>query len=213
MMRKIIFTEQQLKHILGEDFESYLPKDGLASEEPSNSFGTEIGVSDKNSDGESIDTPVTDKIGKSVTPGYALFRHTSGLAESKKKVNEENHELMNHSYNLGKNINSQINSAASMNPKDKLMQNMNSEKNMKHGTAKKRKHDLEQMQKDDPQRFENIGGDKILNGIDQKLKNDTEMSRRHKETKKNVLGQDNAFQKAGGTKNTNKQNFSITYEY
>ena len=61
-MRRVLFTESQLKEALGEDFMSYLPNSSMAAEEPENSYGTEIGASDKNCDGIETDTITTDKI-------------------------------------------------------------------------------------------------------------------------------------------------------
>ena len=212
-MRKVIFTENQLKHILGENFDSYLPKSGYASENPENSYGTEVTVSDNGSNGDPMDTCTTDKIAKSRTPSISLFRR---ISESKKKVNEENQELMSHQYNLGKGINNQIDALAAQNPNDKLLQNMSNNKNMEHSTAKKRKHDLEAMKKENPERYASINGDKLLKSINGKLETDRNISKSHKEFKRDVLGYTNAFQKEGGTKNnaspTTNNNVTFSYE-
>ena len=205
-MRKVIFTESQLKGILGENFDTYLPKAGYASEQSPIGYGTEVTLGDNNSDGDPNDTVTTDRIAKSRTPAIPMFRR---ISESKKRINEENQELINHTYNLGRNLNNTIDAIASQNPNDKLMQNMSNEKNMAHGTAKKRKHDLEAMRTEDPVRFQNINGERILKSIDQKLKTDRDISKNHKEFKRDVLGNTNAFQKAGGTKN---DNVNISYE-
>lgn len=212
-MRKVIFTENQLKTILGENFDNYLPKNGYAAESPENSYGTEVSLSDNDINNNPVDTVTTDRIAKSRTCAIPRFRR---IAESRKQLDEENHELMGHSYNLGKNVNNAIDNIADQNPNDKLLQNMSNEKNMKHGTAKKRKHDLEQMKKENPQRFQNINGKRILKSINDKLNTDRDMSKNHKQFKKDILGYSNAFQKEGGVKNGNpnmvKNNMFITYD-
>ena len=212
-MRRVIFTESQLKSILGENFDTYLPKKDFAEENPENAYGTQVSLTGKDSKGDPIDTVATDRIAKSRTPSIGRFRRISENDE----LNEENQELVNHQYNLGMKMNNQIDAMAAQNPSDKLLQNMSNDKNMKHGTAKKRKHDLEVMQNEDPVRFQSIGGKKILNGIDRKLKNDMDVSKNHKEFKKNVLGYTNAYQIEGGQKNTGSTsvqngNAVITYE-
>lgn len=213
-MRKIIFTENQVKYILGEDFETYLPNSDTNGEIPLTSYGTEISIGDKNSNNDIEDTTTSDKIAHSITPQFSLFRHTSGLAEN--RINEENHELVNHQYNLGKNLNNKIDSLSAYNPNDRLLKNMSQDKTMSHGTAKKRKHDLEQMKSENPQRYKKINGDKLLNAIKAHLNADTNMSKMHKEIKKDILGQENVYQKQGGTKNIvnkrNNGNIAITYE-
>lgn len=212
-MRKVIFTESQLKKILGENFDTYLPKKDYAEENPNNAYGTQVSLTGKDSKGDPIDTVATDRIAKSRTPSIGRFRRISENDE----LNEENQELVNHEYNLGMKMNGQIDTMAAQNPNDKLLQNMSNDKNMKHGTAKKRKHDLEVMKDEDPVRFQSINGNNILSGINRKLKNDTDASKSHKEFKKNVLGYSNAFQKEGGRKNASgtahtNNNITVTYE-
>ena len=212
-MRKVLFTESQLKGILGENFDTYLPKKGYAAENPDNSYGTEVSLTDNDLDNNPVDTVTTDKIAKSRVCAIPRLRR---IAENKINLDEENQELIGHSYNLGKSVNGLIDNMASQNPNDKLLQNMSSEKNMKHGTAKKRKHDLEQMKKNDPQRFQNINGERLLKNINGKLDTDRNMSKSHKEFKRDILGYSNAFQKEGGTKNNTssvmKNNMMITYQ-
>ena len=74
----------------------------------------------------------------------------------------------------------------------------------------------EQMKKNDPQRFQNINGERLLRNINGKLDMDRNMSKSHKEFKRDVLGYSNAFQKEGGTKNNTssviKNNVMITYQ-
>lgn len=213
-MRKVIFTENQLKKILGENFDTYLPKAGENSETPDNANLDTVMLTGKDSNGEPFEPPITDKIRKERTPALPFFRRISENSE----LNEENHELVGHQYNLGRNTNAQIDALAAQNPNDKLLQNMSNDKNMKHGTAKKRKHDLEVMKAENPERFNMIGGNKILKGINNKLNNDMKMSKDHKYFEKDVLGKTNVFQKEGGTKNnggeanTKKDGVTITYE-
>lgn len=212
-MRKVLFTESQLKSILGENFDTYLPKSGYAAENPDNSYGTEVSLTDNDLDNNPVDTVTTDKIAKTRVCAIPRLRR---IAEDKKKLDEENRDLIGHSYNLGKSVNGMIDDMANQNPNDKLLQNMSNEKNMKHGTAKKRKHDLEQMKKNDPQRFQTINGNRLLKNIDGKLDTDRNISKSHKEFKRDILGYSNAFQKEGGTKNgassSIKNNVMITYQ-
>jgi hypothetical protein len=120
---------------------------------------------------------------------------------------------MQHQYNLGKGVNDTIDNMAAANPNDKLLQNMSANKDMSHGSAKKRKHDLEQMQKTNPDRFASINGNQLLQAIDSKLDIDTTMSKQHKQFKRDVLGDTNAFQKPGGTKNNGKTSGGMLVNY
>ena len=82
-MRKVLFTESQLKGILGENFGTYLPKKGYAAENPDNSYGTEVSLTDNDLDNNPVDTVTTDKIAKSRVCAIPRLRR---IAECEEKL-------------------------------------------------------------------------------------------------------------------------------
>lgn len=209
-MRKVYFTESQIKRLLGEDFMSYLPDEEDAAEVPENSYGTETTTSGK-IDGKLTDTVCTDRIAKTrvaYSPYGRRNLYSMGnapLAEgNKKKLDEVNQDLQNTQFNLGKNLKSAVQAnAVAANGSDKLLNNMSREaqsgKGFNISSAYKRLRDLKKMATEDPQRFNRIGGNRLIATITNQIETAKGISKRSKETKKNV-GIQNAFQKAGGTK-------------
>ena len=86
-MKKILFTEKQLKHILGEDFTSYLDKEDQGSDFPKDSLpatGGEVMTKDI----DASENPTLDKIASTKTRSHPFYcKSTYGtMYESKKKV-------------------------------------------------------------------------------------------------------------------------------
>ena len=220
-MRRVLFTESQLKEALGEDFMSYLPNSSMAAEEPDNSYGTEIGTSDKNCDGIETDTITTDKIAQQRSPRFPIWRASTGLHESKKKLNETNQDLtdMGKTFNLGKKLNNSIQQTANDNPNDKMLSNMANDENMTANCAYTRNNRLEHMKHDDPERYKRINGERLQKVLQDKLDNAKGISKSRKETKA-AAGLPNAYHKEGGTRNvgngmahSQKKDDSVVFSY
>lgn len=216
-MRKIILTEAQLKKIMGEDFTSYLPNSLDQGAEPENSELTQIGTVGK-IDGERGTAVTTDKIAKSRCPKYPVWRTTSGLAEEE-NLNEENQDLVNmgNTFNMGKNVNAMVSNVSNANPNDRMMKNIANDPNMNASTAYTRINRLKKMKVEDPARYVNIGGDKLLKTLQDKIEAAKKSSASKKQVKA-ASGMNNAYQKEGGTKqvgngkaHTPKSSVSITY--
>jgi hypothetical protein len=228
-MRKVYFTENQMKRLIGEDFESYLPQEVDASEVPDNSYGTEVSPSGK-IDGEYTDNSWTDKVSKEIVPKgpygrrYTYGGVVAGVCESvKKKLNETNQDLQNTQFNLTKNLKSDVTAMAAANGGDKLLNNMSKEIQSGNGfnvkSAYKRLYDLKNMAKNDPERFKRINGQRLISVISNQLENAKGASKRSKESKK-AVGMQNVYQKAGGTKqsgngmaHSQKPNSDVKFTY
>lgn len=169
-MKKILFTENQLKHILGEDFISYLPSMVDSSDYPSDSEVANGGeVITKDTDGN--ETPTLDKISKEKTPNHPFFRRTTygtycESNNSKKKVlTERNKELDGKKFHLGKGTQEIIDDMASSQSNDKMINNMSNEKGATINSYYVRLNRLNKMKKEDPERFNKINGKKLINNI------------------------------------------------
>ena len=86
-MRKIVFTEEQMKYIMGEEFTSYLDKEDNGCDFPEDSLdatGNEVITNDPDAD----EFPTTDKIAASRTRSHPFYRQSTygTFFESKKKV-------------------------------------------------------------------------------------------------------------------------------
>ena len=106
---------------------------------------------------------------------------------------------------------------------DKLMNNMAQEIQNGDGfntkSAYKRLYDLRNMAKNDPERFKRINGQRLISVISNQLENAKSASKRSKERKK-AVGMQNAYQKAGGTKqsgngmaHSQKANSGVKFTY
>ena len=200
-MRRVYFTESQVRGMLGEDFMTYLPKETQASETPENSYGTQTATSGK-IDGELTNPVCTDRVAKERMPA-APFGRRHLYAYPGTGLYESNQDLENTRFNLGRNLKDTVVSAASNDNGDKLLNNMAKEaesgKGFSTNSAYKRLHDLETMRVNDPERFKRINGNRLMRNISSQLEAAKGVSKRSKELKKD-MGMTNAFQKAGGIK-------------
>lgn len=111
---RVIFTESQIKRLIGENFVSYLPNVGVAAEEHPNAYGTEVGISDKNDKGVSTDTVTTDEIGREET-AKPFFKNRYGRY-TKASVNalyESNSDFKGKSIKIPDTIVAELNNALS----------------------------------------------------------------------------------------------------
>lgn len=221
-MRRIYLTESQLETILGEDFTSYLPNESDSSEDPENSTGYEVAISDKDANGELSDTPTLDKIAKERFP-MNYFRlgagtYTNGAhALEEGELNETNQDLVQKQFRLSNKNKQNVQSLnQKTNGNDRLVNNMANETSFNIKTLYKRRYDLKKMRSENPERFAQINGAKLLMDIENQLDIAKKTSANTKKTKSN-MGMNNVYQKAGGTKSVgngqahSKKNPNITY--
>lgn len=207
-MKKVIFTENQLKRIIGEDFTSYLPNEFDAKDVPDNSYGTEITTSDKLENGEMGDMPTTDKIRRMKStqgPFTGYFGRTYG------RIYEDNQDLVNNRFGINSTIRQDIENSANEEEKKKFL------KPCGYKATYKRIYDLKNKAKETPEEFTDIDR-RVLKDYENQLETQKNISKRQKETKANI-GMTNVYQKAGGTKTSNNgkahtkkvQDGTITY--
>lgn len=222
-MRKFIFTESQIRSILGEEFDTYLDTNSEDIPNKLNKVSVEPFDPDIKDIGDDAIKTDTDKITRSLTSKFSP--HTKrGMFEGvkKKSLNERNQELdsLGATNTLGKKTNDTIDNLASRNPNDKLLNNMSNEKGMTYNAMSVRRHRLKNMKKQDPERYANIGGKQLEKALDTSIKTKQNGVSAKKNALKNA-GYTNVFQKEGQTKNGNGKahtdknpNFSsITFEY
>jgi hypothetical protein len=169
-MKKILFTEKQIKSILGEEAFMYLDQEDNGLDFPEDSLvatGGEVLTNDPDAD----EFPTTDKIAASKTRSHPFYRNAGygTMFEGKKKIEEINHKLVGRKYRLGKKTNQQIDNIAANNPGDKMLNNMSKEKNASANCLAVRQTRLKQMKQNNPERYERIGGDNLENAIDDRL--------------------------------------------
>ena len=171
-MKKILFTEGQLKYILGEaETFIYLDKgdQGCDASIKSNvDTGTEVSTNDLDAD----EFPTTDTVADMEKRSHPFFRNSGyGVQfESKKKdLNEQNHQLVGKTFRLGKKTNQKIDAIAANNPGDKMVNNMAKNKDATANCLAVRQTRLKQMKQEDPERYNNINGNEIKKAIDDRL--------------------------------------------
>lgn len=218
-MRKVIFTESQLKQLLGEDIGAYLG-DKL-NDIPQNSYGTEVNTSD-NIDGVHGIEPTNDKIGGEKVAGHPFLRRSNyGIAcESKKKsLNEANKDLVNKSLRFPPNIRMELqyalNNADKSSTSYKRLSNLVNSDKITTNEAYRILNDFQNVSYDK----QSVIPNSVISWLKQQLNTMTSISRSQKETKQK-LGMDNAFQQPGYTKNkgngmahTNKNNNNVSFTY
>lgn len=94
MKRKFIFTEEQIKKIMGENFVAYLNKDDAGTGFNDNSI--DISNNQIKPEEDSDDNPVTtNKFAKDKIPHYSWFRRSyNALYEGKKKILNDNGDIV-----------------------------------------------------------------------------------------------------------------------
>lgn len=198
-MKKILFTEKQIKSILGEEAFTYLDKEDNGMDFPEDSLaatGGEVLTNDPDAD----EFPTTDKIAASKTRSHPFYRNSGygtmfegkkkivkndegdvvpeirqecgkyfGVMPFSKKLYERNHQLDGRTFRLGKKTNQQIDNIANNNPGDKMLNNMSKDKNASANCLAVRQTRLKQMKQNDPERYKRINGDSLENAIDDRL--------------------------------------------
>ena len=201
-MKKIRFSEHQMKRILGEKYGTYLNTFGNSNVSPI-SYGTDVAVSDKDINGDMTATPVPEKIRRVPVSPFARNRYFGGMTESKRqRINEANKDFKDDMIYLPKNILSMLNnSLQSVKPNDteyKRLMNIINAKGIKVSAAYRMKSDHDNNSEYNKR---SVIPKQVMDWITQELKTLETMSRNRKETKR-ALGDTNAFQKPGGSRNS-----------
>lgn len=200
-MKKVRFTESQIKHILGERYGSYLSSTS-DSEVTDISYGTQVAVSDKNVDGEYTDVLPSEKVRRVPVSPFARNRYFGGMTESRiQQLNEINQEFENEVLIFPREISNALTYALQKaDTKDsgyKRLQNMVKAGSVSASDAYRILHDYDN-NKDYNKK--SIIPRRAINWIRMNIKSLENISRQHKEIKRS-MGDNNAFQKTGGTKN------------
>ena len=159
-MRKVIFTESQIKRILGEGNDMFLGDLDTAKEIPSTAYGDEVFTNVGNIDNDDDpDVTVPDKFLKRRTRNNRLFART----RTYESVNESNFGDVR-SNNFGKKETENIKSLAA-NGGGKMVKNIR--KDIENGgtrdnTQRVRKSRLEKQKKENPVLFAKNGGNEML---------------------------------------------------
>ena len=200
-MRSVLFTESQIKRLFGENFMSYLNNTDTGVAEPDNSYGTEVGLSNKDVDGNQGEQPITDKIGHMRACGYPIWGGMASRTMPMRGLDESNQELRDkgRTFNMGQNMNRDIQSLAQNGQGGKMVQNMANSQGMTIDTAYMRLKRLRDMKEQDPQRYQMMQGDRMV-AILQNMINTAKKSSASAKKTKAMAGQSNVYQKEGGTK-------------
>lgn len=183
-MRKVIFTESQLKKILGEGNDMFLGDLDTAKQIPSTAYGDEVFTNVGNIENdEDPDVTVADKINKRRTRNNRLFART----RTYESVNESNF-ADSRSNNFGKKETDGIKSLAN-NGGGKMIKNV--KKELENGgnrdnTQRVRINRLEKQKKENPELFAKNGGNEMVRAL------------------KSSVGKESAKQKSISTANSNK---------
>lgn len=135
-MRKVLFTEAQLRRIIGEDVDGYLDL-MPAKDVPDNAAGYQVFSNPENigADDDNAKSVDTDNISLKKVPGRVPFRRWGGAFLGEEVMDDMDVRKS------GPIAKQKIANAAAAG--GKMANNMNSEKKATLGTLYKRKHDLE----------------------------------------------------------------------
>ena len=200
-MKKVRFTESQMKHILGERYGTYLDSDS-GSEVSDISYGTQVAVSDKNADGEYTDVLPSEKVRRVPVSPFARNRYFGGMTENRmQRLNEINSDFENEDLIFPREISTELAYALQRaNIEDtgyKRLHNMVETGRVSASDAYRILHDYDNNKNYSKK---SIIPRRAINWIRQNIKTLENTSRQHKEIKR-AMGDNNAFQKSGGTRN------------
>ena len=164
-MRKVIFTEQQIKRILGEDAADYLNSLDVAAEIPDNAYGTQVFVNNVDKDAEDNVT-TTDKISRNKNrsnSGGRLFARSRTF----ESVNESSFDDTK-TKNFGKNAKENILNGAGEGA-GKMLNNIANDINnggTRNNTNQVRLSRLRKQEKEDPVTFAKNGGKETIKALE-----------------------------------------------
>lgn len=107
-MRKVLFTEAQLKYVLGEDYK-YIDNssDMMGKEVPENGFGTQVFTDNTAVDNDDTDVTTTDNIASKKVAGSRLFRRSSygAICEDGEGHNVDNDKVNGYGFKSNQFVN------------------------------------------------------------------------------------------------------------
>ena len=164
-MRKVIFTEEQIKKIVGEDVADYFNNIDNAGEVPDNAYGTEVFVNNVDKDSEDNVT-TTDRIARHKNrsnSGGRLFARSRTF----ESVNESSFDDTR-TRNFGKNAKENILNGAGEGA-GKMLNNLANDINnggTRNNTNQVRLSRLRKQAKEDPVTFMKNGGKQTLKALE-----------------------------------------------
>lgn len=164
-MRKVIFTEEQIKKIVGEDVADYLNNIDNAGEVPDNAYGTEVFVNNVDKDSEDNVT-TTDRVARHKNrsnSGGRLFARSRTF----ESVNESSFDDTR-TRNFGKNAKENILNGAGEGA-GKMLNNLANDINnggTRNNTNQVRLSRLRKQAKEDPITFMKNGGKQTLKALE-----------------------------------------------
>lgn len=171
-MRKVIFTEEQIKRILGEDAADYLNNLDVAAEVPDNAYGTQVFVNNVDKDAEDNVT-TTDKISRHKNrsnSGGRLFARSRTF----ESVNESTFDD-NRTKNFGKSAKENILKGSGKGAGKMLNNLANDIENggTRNNTNQVRLSRLRKQEKEDPLTFAKNGGKETLKALEDSVRKET----------------------------------------
>lgn len=162
-MRKVLFTEAQLKHILGEDY----PLSTKSGEIPGIAYGTEVSTNTNNFDKDGVkSTTTTDKIAKDMVPQNrwnSRRRYGGSTAIVEEDFDDEK------STGYGKNTDKKIVSLA-QNGGGKMIKNIAKDKTHTLNKDYVQRNRMKNYQQTNPELFQKNGGKQMLNTLNKEIR-------------------------------------------
>ena len=157
-MRKVIFTESQIKNMLGEDIGAYINDETKEGKIPDNATGYEVFTNNTDKDALNAVTTATNISGKKSRQNRLVAR-SRYMGESKDYDNDKVD-------GFGKNQDNDI-AIMSQNNGGKMIRNINKRINgngsQRLNTTQVEISRMEKDKKDNPERFQSNGGKRMLN--------------------------------------------------
>ena len=161
-MRKVIFTEEQLRRIIGEDVNGFVLDVSDGSEAPDNAYGTQV-FSDYPDKDVETDVTTTDNFSRKKNRVNRLFARS----RTYESINESNFDDAV-GQNFGKNEKETIMAQGNSENSGKMLKNISNDianGGTRNNTNQVRISRLKQQKKDDPAMFARNGGDKTLKAL------------------------------------------------
>ena len=227
MGKTIIISERQLREIVGAD-PSYL--DSMEGDFKEYNAGIETMVGGKLSDKTDADPLTTDGLTQMLSKTYGSStvmqqepRKINCSKEDKKKTLNENSPMeQGKTWMIPDELYAQLQNNSQSYQGDKnaagwdRLNNLIKQRNVKYGEMKRLKNYFETQSKKDQNSYNLLGGAKMEQWVQNSLKSYRGAIETDKASR-SAMGQENVYQKAGGTKNSgngkahSKKNNRITY--
>lgn len=161
-MRKVTFTEAQIRKILGEAADDFMLNLGDEGEIPGNAYGTQVFVNNIDPDAND-DVTTTDNFSRKKSRTNRLFARSRTYESVNESTFDDNRGL-----NFGKNEKETIVSQGQSGNAGKMLKNISNDIDnggTRNNTNQVRIHRLEVQKKEDPVAYANNGGDNTLKAL------------------------------------------------